>query len=263
MKREIVGQQSLGIQDGTEKFMRLVPTGSGTRVFGATLVGTLTVLWLSKVSHSSLVGYAYGAGLFTLLSWPFVPRLLRQVRWQKRVMERALGLLIVSLGFGALGGLILGYNPQAQGLSEFNWLLAQKLLWQFPLVLPVENLLLLGAMVGFVRITRARGTPQIMLMALLAAGFFGLWHVPFWGWGTLVTIGLTVLPWTLYMAVTGDVVVPVITHVMMDTTAMVVNFAPNHWVREGFMAALIVAVLIWAVVRSWWEDWRTTSRDLE
>ena len=75
--------------------------------------------------------------------------------------------------------------------------------------------------------------------------------------------GVIPLSWTLYMAVAGDVVVPVITHVMMDTTAMVVNFAPNHWVREGFMAALIVAVLIWAVVRSWWEDWRTTSRDLE
>lgn len=239
--------------------MRLVPPGSGTRLFGATLVGTLAILWVSKISHSSIVGYAYGAGLFTVLSWPFMPRLLGQVqRRTPHVMEKALGLLMVSLACGALGGMILGYNPQASGLREFNWLLAQKLLWQFPLVLPVENLLLLGALLSFVRISGARKISSLMLMAVIAAAFFGLWHVPFWGWGTLLTIGFTVLPWTVYMILTGDVIVPVVTHVMMDTAAMVVNFAPSHWVRGGFMMALVVLVLIWAVARSWWRDWRTT-----
>lgn len=259
MKPVITAPKTSRLDAGTRNFMRLVLPGSGTRLFGATLVGTLAILWVSKVSQSSVVGYAYGAGLFTLLSWPFMPRLLRQVHWRtSHVMEKALGLLMVSLACGALGGVILGYNPQASGLGEFNWLLAQKLLWQFPFVLPVENLLLLGALASFVRISGARTAPSLMVMAIVAAAFFGLWHVPFWGWGTLLTISFTVLPWTLYMTLTGDVVVPVVTHVMMDTAAMVVNFAPSHWVRGGFMMALVVMVLIWAVVRSWWRDWRTT-----
>lgn len=261
MKREKVGKPQVRLGLGIDGFIRLVPTVSGTRLFGSTLISTLVVLWLSRMSASSVVGYAYGAGVFTILSWPFLPHVLRQVRWGRRVVERALGLLVVSLTFGALVGFILGYNPQAHGLSELNWLIAQKLLWQFPLVLPVENLLLLGVLVGFVRITGSRKIIPLLVNACLAAGFFGLWHVPFWGWGTLLTIGLTVLPWTVYMVMTGDVIVPVITHLMMDTTAMVVNFAPSHWIREGFMAALIVAILAWAVVRSWWEDWQAMSRD--
>lgn len=259
--QDLYRSQVKALQQGYRRFLELIPQISGTRLFLAVLSGTIAIIWLSAWSHNAVVGYGYGAILFSAISWPFVPRLARHLFWPRHLLTKSVAILMLSILTGSLGDLILGRNPQAAGLSQFNWTIAKQLLWQFPLVLPVENLLLIGAMVAFIRLVQVKTTTQAVTGAILAAFFFGLWHVPFWGWGTLLTIGLTVVPWTLYMMLTGDVLVPVVAHVMMDGLAMLSNFAPNAVVRQGSLLWLVLAALVWNALKSWWHDHHVIVRE--
>lgn len=241
---------------GYQRFLGLVPMVSGTRLFLASTAGILIILSSSSWAHDVVVGYGYGAVVFTIVSWPFVPHLVRHLSWPSHLLTRAVGLLILSILSGSLGEVILGHNPQAAGLRQFNWGIAQKLLWQFPLVLPVENLLLIGILAALWRLGRPHRPLGIILLAITSAFVFGLWHVPFWGWGTLLTIGLTVVPWALYIVVTGDLVVPVATHLLMDGLAMVSNFSPSPLMRHGALVLVVIAALVWGALSSWWQDLR-------
>ena len=244
---------------GYQRFLGLVPMVSGTRLFLASTAGILIILSSSSWAHDVVVGYGYGAVVFTIVSWPFVPHLVRHLSWPSHLLIRAVGLLILSILSGSLGEVILGRNPQAAGLRQFNWGIAQKLLWQFPLVLPVENLLLIGILAALWRLVRPRGSWTIILLAITSAFVFGLWHVPFWGWGTLLTIGLTVVPWTLYIIATGDLVVPMATHLLMDGLAMVSNFSPNPLLRHSALVLVVVAAIVWGALSSWWQDLRSAT----
>lgn len=227
------------------------------RLFLATALGSIAVLVLSHWSKSSLAGYSYGFLLFTLISWPFVPQIVKTARWRDATVAESLLLLVASMALGAFAQKILGFNPQQPGLSRMNWQTAVRMLWQFPLVLPVENALLIGAMATVWKFLRPTTAWQRGGVAMLTAALFGLWHVPFWGPWTMWTIGLSVLPWVLFMMATGDVVVPLLAHILMDTMAMVLTFGPSRsFAVHDFwlvgMTMLIVLGLTASVIRDWW-----------
>lgn len=230
----------------SRKFTDFTGVVSTPRLILATVLGSSAILVLSSLSHSTVVGYGYGALLFVLISWPLTPRIVRSVRWTDVTLAQSLLLLVASVAMGSIGDRILGFNPQKTGLNRFDWPMAKHMLWQFPLVLPVENLLLLGMMVALWQVLRPFRPLQRMGAIVVAALGFGLWHVPFWGVWTIVPIATTVLPWILYIVATGDLVVPVVTHVLMDSLAMLTNFAPPrspwaHYAVIGLVLVLLVA----------------------
>ncbi len=239
------------------QFLSLIQPVSMLRLFVATVVGSCAVLVLSPLTKSSMAGYAYGALLFTALSWPFVPKILTTARWTEATLGQSVLVLIASTALGDVAQRLLGFNPQQSGLDRMTWHGAARMLWQFPLVLPVENLLLIGAMAFLWQFLRPSSAWQRFGVALLAAALFGLWHVPFWGPWTMWTIGMSVLPWVLYMMATGDIVVPLVAHILMDTMAMVLTFGPSGslWVRYFWILAALTMIMA-GLGRSLYRDWR-------
>jgi hypothetical protein len=245
------------------KFLQEAESINAWRLFIAVMVGSSLVLVLGKAAQSSSIGYGYGAVGFTVISWPFVPRILRGVRWTDTTIVQAVFLLIASLMLGDAAERILGFNPQASGLKHFDWKVAGHLLWQFPLVLPVENLLLVGAMGWLWKFLRPLTPGNRFGVALLGAALFGLWHVPFWGPWTMWTIGASVLPWTIYMLATGDLLVPVIAHILMDVIAVVSTFAPKtSFISQYFWLLLIVVLITVGLSHSLYRDWRARGKKI-
>ncbi len=237
-------------------FDNLIPTIPMWRIFLATVAGSAAVLALSVLTKSSMAGYGYGAAIFAAISWPYVPALLKSVRWTDATIIQAVLVLFASLAMGDAAQKILGFNPQSHGLDKLNWTVAGRLLWQFPLVLPVENLLLIGAMGFLWKFVRPVSAWQRFGVAILASAFFGLWHVPFWGPWTMWTIGMSVLPWVVYMMATGDVLVPLVAHILMDTMAMVLTFGPHGSVLvHYFWIGLATVLVLMGLSRSAYRDW--------
>ena len=74
----------------------------------------------------------------------------------------------------------------------------------------------------------------------------------------MVVIGMTVLPWTLYLLATGDMLGPVLAHIVMDALAVVGALSPKHslWRHVGdplLLVALLVLGLLWSLYREWYE----------
>lgn len=230
-------------------FWMYVDRTAGGRLWLATLCGGAGVLLISRWSHSSAAGYGYGGLLFLVLSWPLGRHVWRALRWRPATIPFAILLVIASVGMGSWGDWLLGFNPQATGMHRFSGLFAQKLLWQFPLLLPVENLILLGGLIALWQTVRPRGRWEGIMVAIAAAFLFGLWHVPAWGGWTMVSIGLTVIPWTVYLVATGDMVVPMVAHVVMDTMAVLGTSVPKASVWHVLaLPALLVALLVLGLV---------------
>lgn len=247
-----------GITSPDPLFLRFVGRVPAWRLGAATMVGGLMVLVMGRASASSAVGYGYGGILFVLLSWPFMRAVVRSLSWHDGTIWQTILLVIASLAMGNLGDRILGFNPQASHLHQMGWPEGQHLLWQFPLVLPVENLILLGGLVAVWQIVRPRSGFERMMVAVAAAFVFGLWHVPAWGGWTMFVIGLTVLPWTVYLLATGDMLVPVLAHIVMDTLAVVGTAAPNpsiwrHLADPILLLALLGLGLLWSLYHEWQE----------
>ncbi len=238
--------------------MESIATG---RLFVATVIGSLAVLILGRVTQSSVTGYAYGALLFTVVSWPYVPRLIKTVRWTDMTIVQSVLVLVASLTLGDAAQRILGFNPQASGMKQMNWMTARHLLWQFPLVLPVENLLLVGAMAWLWKFLRPNRSVTRIAVSVLSAALFGLWHVPFWGIWTMWTIGMSVLPWVIYMIMTGDIIAPLIAHILMDTIAVILSFGPHDsLIVRLFWPLLGTSLILLGLGYAVYQDWCSTRR---
>ncbi len=239
------------------KFVQAVELTSALRLFVAMAAGSVLVLMLGKAAQSSVVGYCYGGLGFTLISWPFVPGILKTIRWTDTTIVQVVLVLIASMVLGEAAQRVLGFNPQASGMKRMDWTTAVHLLWQFPVVLPVENLLLIGAMGWLWKVLRPDTPANRFGVVLFSAALFGLWHVPFWGPWTMWTIGVSVLPWSMYMLATGDFLVPVVAHILMDMIAVITAFAPrNSFVIHFFWPLLIVALIVLGLGHSLYRDWR-------
>jgi hypothetical protein len=222
----------------------------------ATAASGLAVLVMGSLARSTTVGYGYGGLIFVLLSWPLIRLMLRAVTWTDATVWQTILLVIASLAMGTVAEKTLGFNPQSGRLHHLAWSQGQHLLWQFPLVLPVENLVLLGGLVALWQLIRPRSGFERLMVATLAAFAFGLWHVPVWGGWTLVVVGLTVLPWTVYLLATGDMLVPILAHLVMDGLAVVNTAAPSRaWFRiladPMLLLSLLVLGLMWSAYREW------------
>ncbi|NMP22327.1 type II CAAX prenyl endopeptidase Rce1 family protein [Sulfobacillus harzensis] len=243
-----------GISSPDPLFLRYIGRVPTWRMVLATAAGGLMVLVMGQAAHSSAVGYGYGGIFFVALSWPLLRAIVRSLNWTDGTIWQTVLLVIASLAMGAVGDKILGFNPQAAKMHQISWPEGQHLLWQFPLVLPVENLVLLGGLVAVWQIVRPRTAFERMMVAILAAFVFGLWHVPAWGGWTMLVIGLTVLPWTLYLLATGDMLVPILAHIVMDTLAVTGTAAPTHSLLRHLadpvlLLALLVLGLAWSILR--------------
>lgn len=247
-----------GISSPDPLFLRYIGRVPAWRMVLATAAGGLMVLVMGQAAHSSAVGYGYGAVVFVGFSWPLWRAVVRSLSWTDSTIWQTMLLVVASLAMGAVGDKILGFNPQAGKIHQITWPEGQHLLWQFPLVLPVENLVLLGGLIAVWQLVRPRSALERFMVALLGAFVFGLWHVPAWGGWTMLVIGLTVLPWTLYILATGDMLVPILAHIVMDTLAVAGTTAPKeslvrHFVDPVVILMLLVLGLLWSVFHEWRE----------
>lgn len=247
-----------GVTSPDPLFLRYIGRVPTWRMILATVAGGLLVLVMGHAAHSSAVGYGYGGVIFVALSWPLIRAVLRSLNWTDGTVWQAILLVIASLAMGTLGDKLLGFNPQLARMHQMTWPEGQHLLWQFPLVLPVENLVLLGGLIVVWQLVRPRSAFERLMVAVLAAFVFGLWHVPAWGGWTMLVIGLTVLPWTLYLLATGDMLVPIVAHIVMDTLAVAGTAAPHgsifrHFADPVLLLVLLALGLMWSVIKEWQE----------
>ncbi|MCY0865474.1 MAG: CPBP family glutamic-type intramembrane protease, partial [Sulfobacillus sp.] len=219
-----------------------------------TLLAATAVVGLGRLAHSSWAGYGYGGLIFLVITWPLGGWLWRHTRLTSATWGQTLLLVAASLAMGSAATHMLGFNPQAGGLSRLTPTAARQLLWQFPLVLPVENLVLLGGLIAVWQWVRPRGSGERLLVALVAALLFGLWHVPSWGGWTMLVIGLTVWPWTIYLFVTGDMLAPILAHVLLDVLAVLQKAWPVG-ANQLLWPGVILALLVFGLVFSLWFDW--------
>jgi len=219
-----------------------------------TLLAATAVVGLGRLAHSSWAGYGYGGLIFLVITWPLGGWLWRHTRFTSATWGQTLLLVAASLAMGSAATHMLGFNPQAGGLSRLTPTAARQLLWQFPLVLPVENLVLLGGLIAVWQWVRPRGSGERLLVALVAALLFGLWHVPSWGGWTMLVIGLTVWPWTIYLFVTGDMLAPILAHVLLDVLAVLQKAWPVG-ANQLLWPGVILALLVFGLVFSLWFDW--------
>lgn len=237
--------------------------GSGVpawRLWLATVVAAGALVAISRWSHSTAAGYGYGLAVFIAISWPLAVQVVQSLRWTEATWGQSLLLLGASLIMGRLADRWLGFNPQAPVMSKLSWPLAAKLLWEFPLLLPIENLLLLGALLALWKTVPRKDWRHRLAIAVGGAFLFGLWHVPFWGGWTLVTVGLSVLPWTLYLLATGDMLAPLVAHILMDGWSIIAQAAPERtFFRQHLVWTAIFAVLLGGAARSFLWDWRNNE----
>ncbi|PSR21224.1 MAG: abortive infection protein [Sulfobacillus acidophilus] len=246
-----------GISSSDPHFLRFVGLAPTWRLIVATVAASATVLIMGSVARSSTVGYGYGGVFFVIVSWPLVRPVLRSLQWTDATIWQTILLVIASLAMGAAAQKILGFNPQSGRLQHLPWSSGQHLLWQFPLVLPVENLVLLGGLVALWQLIRPRSGFERFMVGLVAAGVFGLWHVPVWGGWTLVVVSLTVFPWTVYLLATGDMLVPMLAHLAMDTLAVLSTAAPERaWFRVFVDPILLLSLLALGLMWSVYQEWR-------
>lgn len=246
-----------GITGDSLAFKSLADGVSTSRTAWATLAGSVVLIVLSRTSHSPAVGYGYGFVVFASLSWPLVPRVLSRMRWHDATMIQGVLLLLASIALGSVGDRLLGFNPQAHSLNHLSWPVASKLLWSFPLLLPVENFMLLGGLLSLWNGFKPRTVLARVGVGLLAAWLFGLWHVPFWGWPTMWVVGLSVVPWTLYLLATGDMVAPIVAHLLMDTFSIMAVASPRGSLLHHYaIPVVVVAVLAVSAGHSFWKDFQ-------
>ncbi|MDA8193656.1 MAG: CPBP family glutamic-type intramembrane protease [Thermaerobacter sp.] len=244
-----------GVTGDGPAFVGLADNLRAGRVWAATLGGSAVLIGMAGATHSAAVGYGYGFAVFSALSWPLLPRVLHRLIWTELRLLQGLLLLLASVGLGSLGDALLGLNPQAGGLERMSWPLAAKLLWEFPLLLPVENLMLLGILVALWNSVQPRRWVDRLAVAMMGSLFFGLWHVPFWGWGTMLVVGLSVVPWSLYILATGDMVAPVVAHLLMDSLALLAIAAPSGSLAHRYaMPAVVLGVVLLGTGQSLWRD---------
>ena len=189
---------------------------STKRVVLGVILGPLAIVWIGRWSGSVVTGDLYAAALLLFCLWPLIPFGIVGNQWPQRLWARSLGLYLASVLMGRAATEFLGFNPQANVLSHWSWSLARALLWQFPIAIPVENLLLVVFVVG----CRKLFGPSRMAASVFPALAFGLLHVPFWGAWAWFSVGASVLPWTIYMVFSGDLWAPVIAHLVLDMTAV-------------------------------------------
>ena len=245
-----------GLSSPDPLFLRYIGRVPTWRMVLATVLGGALVLLLGSAAHSSAVGYGYGGLIFIVVSWPLIRAVWRSLNWTDSTVWQTILLVIASLAMGAAADRMLGFNPQATKMHQISWPAGQHLLWQFPLVLPVENLILLGGIIFVWQLVRPRTAFDRFMVALVASLLFGLWHVPAWGGWTLLVIGLTVLPWALYILATGDMLVPILAHIVMDTLAVTATSAPKgspvrHFADPAILLMLLVLGLLWSIYREW------------
>lgn len=251
-----------GISSPDPAFLRFVGRVPAWRMALATVLGGCLVLLLGTAAKSGPVGYGYGGAAFVVISWPLFRGVLRSLKWTDATVWQTVLLVIASTGMGALGDKLLGFNPQASRLHHITWPQGQHMLWQFPMILPVENLILLGGLVAAWQWIRPRSGFERFMTAVAAAAVFGAWHVPAWGGWTLVVIGLTVLPWTVYILATGDMLVPILAHIVLDTVAVIATVAPTQSLLHRLvdpltLLGLLAAGLTWSLYREWQERRRS------
>lgn len=247
----------LGLKSPERSFLGYVGLVTTWRLLLATALGGSLVLVIGRAAHSSVVGYGYGGAIFLVLSWPLLKAVFRSLKWTHATVFQTMLLVIASLAMGEIGQRLLGFNPQSARIHHLNWPQGQHLLWQFPLVLPIENLVLLGGLVVTWQIVGPRSRFERLMVGIVAAFAFGFWHVPAWGGWTMLVIGLTVLPWTLYLLATGDMVVPVLAHIVMDTMAVIAQTAPPEtWARRMLDPFMLLGLLLLGLGWSLYRDWR-------
>lgn len=247
-----------GITAATPLFLRYAGQVQTWRLVAATAGGGLIVLLMGRAAHSGTVGYGYGGLFFLLLAWPLMRTVGRALLWSDATVWQTVLLVIASVAMGHVGTRLLGFNPQAGRIHHLSWPQGQRLLWQFPLVLPVENLILLGGLVALWQLVKPRTSLDRILVAMGASLLFGVWHVPVWGLATMIVIGLTVLPWTLYLLATGDMLAPVLAHIILDALAVIGALSPTHSLWRHFtdpvlLVGLLVSGLAWSLYREWRE----------
>lgn len=203
---------------------------------------------LGGYSRSILVGDGYGLILSAGLSWPLIRGLGDGVRLRPGIFWRSLALFLASLAASTAAVVFLGFNPQAARLEAIGWAEARALLWRFPLALPVENwmLVLFLTALGALSSDRGRSSGRALYAAGAAAVAFGLLHVPYWGGWAWFPVAASVLPWTIYMTWTGDLLAPLVAHLVLDMSvalALWPRLAPLHG-----LAPLAAASLLWAAL---------------
>jgi hypothetical protein len=244
-------------------YLRLVGQVPTWRLMLATALAGFGVVLVAHWARSAVIGYAYGGLLFLLFTWPLGLTVWRSLRWTEATVGQSLLLALASWAMGTAATLALGFNPQAARLSRMRWPEALHLLWQFPLVLPVENLVLLGGLISLWQWVRPLNGLDRLMVAATAAFLFGLWHVPAWGGWTMVVIGLTVLPWAVYLMATGDFLAPMLAHIWLDVMAVVSAAAASapDWRRFVSPGLFLVAMLV-GLSYSLYRDWRHAGRQV-
>ncbi len=250
-----------GISSSDPSFLRYVDCVPTWRLMAATVGGGVLVLLVGRAAHSPTIGYGYGGLFFVFGSWPLMRVVGRASVWTDATVWQTILLVIASVAMGHLGSRILGFNPQAGRIHSLGWAQGKRLLWGFPLLLPVENLILLGGLVALWQAIKPRTALDRVLVAIAAAFVFGFWHVPVWGFWTMPVIGMTVLPWSLYLLATGDMLVPVLAHIAMDALAVIGALAPKEslWRHLGD-PILLLALFVGGLMLSLYREWFNGSR---
>lgn len=200
-------------------------------------------------SRSVLVGDGYGLMLSVGLSWPFARRLGKGLSVPCGLFWRSLLLFVASLVTSTAAVAFLGFNPQAARLSSVGWAEARALIWRFPLALPVENWILVLFLAAFGAIARDRQglANRVPFAAATAAALaFGVLHVPYWGGWAWFPVAASVLPWTVYMTMSGDLIAPVIAHVLLDMSVALALWPRLHAFASG--ATLVAGGILWVAL---------------
>ncbi len=213
---------------------------STKRVVLGGLLGPLAIVLIGRWSRSVVTGDLYAAALLMFCLWPLIPFGIVNNKWPHGLWVRSVGLYLASVLMGRAATAFLGFNPQANVLSHWSGSVARGLLWQFPIVIPVENLLL----VVFVLACRKLFGPSRMAASVFPALAFGLLHVPFWGTWAWFSVGASVLPWTIYMVFSGDLWAPVVAHLVLDMTAVL---ALSPLLLKSTYGPWLAAVGLWGL----------------
>lgn len=190
--------------------------GPRWRLAGGLLAAAIIMVGVAHLSASVVVADLYAALALGILSWPWLRTVASSLRMPTRLPWKILLLFLTSVGMAHAANAFLGFNPQAHVTIRWHWATIHPLLWQFPLALPVENLVLLGLLVLGLQVW-PRSTYRASIMAAIA---FGLLHVPFWGGWVWFPVAASVLPWVLYMRISGDLVAPLAAHLLLDSLAV-------------------------------------------
>ncbi|MCY0880507.1 MAG: hypothetical protein OWS74_00780, partial [Firmicutes bacterium] len=186
--------------------------------------------------------------IFALGTWPWMGQIVHTLKWPRQAWAWVLVLWQGAEVSGQMGSWLIGFNPQFAQMKRLTWPVAVHLLWQFPLELPIENLLLLGLIAAAWRFLRPHSRYEALSAAFLGALAFASWHMFTWNSWVVVPLTLGVLPWTIYLVMTGDMIVPIIAHILFDMEGTLSIVLPAHIMATGSIFLLVMAALSLGVI---------------